>query len=99
MSELKETLQRIESLLLSQKEVFNLKDFCQYSGLSESAAYKLTHLRKIPHSRPGGKLIFLKKNDIDNYLLSNPVSLTDDIEQESINFLSTRSIKGGKNGN
>lgn len=99
MSELKETLQRIESLLLSQKEVFNLKDFCQYSGLSESAAYKLTHLRKIPHSRPGGKLIFLKKDDIDNYLLSNPIRLLDDIEQDSINFLTNKLTKGGKSGN
>ncbi|MBB6273138.1 hypothetical protein HDF26_003598 [Pedobacter cryoconitis] len=99
MSELKETLQRIESLLLSQKEVFNIKDFCQYSGLSKSAAYKLTSSRKIRHSVPNGKLVFISKHDAQQYLMSNPISSIDDIEQQSINFLTKESSRGGKHDN
>lgn len=95
MSKIEETLERIETLLLSQKEVFNIADFCNYTGLSKSAAYKLTSQKKIPHSVPNGKVIFFEKKNVDSYLLSNPAALMEDIHQESINYIANKSSRGG----
>lgn len=89
------TLERIESLLLSQKKVFNIADFCKYTGLSPSAAHKLTGQGKIPHSKPNGKIIFFDKEAVDKYLMSNPIRLADDIHQEAINFNTGRTLRGG----
>ena len=55
---LDERLARIESLLLSQKKVLNLDEACDYTGMSRSYLYKLTSNGAIPHSKPGGKLIY-----------------------------------------
>jgi len=64
MNFLKEKLERIEHLLLSHKEIFNVADLCQYTGLSPSAVYKLTDGKKIPHSKPNGKIIFFDKKAV-----------------------------------
>jgi len=98
LKEIVNSLASIESLLLSQKTTFNLKDFCDYTGLSSSFAYKLTAGRKIRFSCPNGKLIFFKKEDVDAYLMSNPKCTIEDIEQSAINYVTRNSWKqGGRN--
>lgn len=89
------TIERIEAMLLNQKEIFNIDDFCRYTGLSKSATYKLTGNKQIRFSRPNGKLIFFRKDDVDAYLMSNPIMSTDDIEQEAINYTVAEPVKGG----
>lgn len=42
----------------------------EYTGLSKSQLYKLTMSNKINFSKPGGKVIFIEKKELDNYLLS-----------------------------
>lgn len=65
------------------KEIFNLKEVLEYTGLSKSYLYKLTSSHKIPCSKPGGKLLFFRKSDIDNYLLSNHRVSTEEIDLEA----------------
>lgn len=86
----------LAKILVNQKTVLSVDDFHLYSGLSVSAIYKLTHGKKIKFSRPNGKVIFFKKEDIDEFLLSNPITTVDDIEQEAINYLNAKPIRGGR---
>ena len=65
------------ALVLQNKEVLNLRDAAEYSGLSKSHIYQLLTRKEIPYSKPGGKTVFIRKSDFDKFLLSNPV-LTDD---------------------
>ncbi len=69
------------------KDVLNFSEFLTYTGLSTSYAYKLTSTGIIKHSRPAGKLIFFKKADIDEFLLSNPIKTASEIETEAINYI------------
>jgi len=88
-------LERIEALLLNQKQILNIEEFCRYTGFSKSFAYKLTSSRRIPFSCPNGKLIFFKKPDVDNFLLSNPTSSIEDIDQQAIDYVTCNSsLKG-----
>ncbi|MFD1631065.1 helix-turn-helix domain-containing protein [Pseudopedobacter beijingensis] len=91
------TLKRIEALLLNQKPILNIEEFCRYTGFSKSFAYKLTSTKRIQFSCPNGKLIFFKKTDVDAFLLSNPMSSMEDIEQQSIDYVNkTSSLEGLK---
>lgn len=78
------------------KTIFNLNDLAEYTGISKSYLYKLTHLHKIPFSKPFGKLIFFDKNEIDQWLLSNKQKTEDQLEVEANTFVTLKS-KGGRN--
>ena len=54
-----------------EKTIMNLTELSVYTGISKSYLYKLTHLGKIPFSKPFGKLIFFDINDVNIWLLSN----------------------------
>jgi len=94
MSKTEQVLAEIESLLLAQKRTLNVKELCRFTGLSESFIYKLTAAKRIPFSRPNGKIIFFDREKIQNFLLSNPIDPTEDVEQEAINYVAAKPWKG-----
>jgi len=49
--------------------------------------YKLTCSNKIPHFKPHGKTIYFSKEEIDMWLLKNPVKTTEQIEQEAATYV------------
>ena len=72
----------------------NIEELSNYTGISKSALYKLTASKRFPFSRPNGKMIFVRREDVDNYLLSNPIIPGDDIEAEAINYVANNPWKG-----
>jgi|GEM_PF-5509953 len=54
-----------------KKDVLTTAEVCEYAGISKSFLYKLTSRREISFSRPTGKLLFFRKEDIDQFLLRN----------------------------
>ena len=86
--EIIEKLDRIEKHLLSTKKVFNIEDLSLYSGMAVSHIYKLTYSLKIPFSKPGGKLIFFDKEEIDKWLLGKKIKSVNDIEIEALDYIS-----------
>jgi excisionase family DNA binding protein len=82
--EIDNRLKNIETMLLGQKRVLSFSEGCRFIGMSESYAYKLTSARLIPHSKPDGKKIFFDREELEAWLLRNPVKtknqLLDDIK-------------------
>ncbi len=66
-----ERLDRLERLLMANKEVLTFDETCDYTGISRSYLYKLTAAGQIPHSKPNGKLIFFEREKIVRWLLQN----------------------------
>lgn len=66
-----ERLDRLERLLIANKEVLTFEETCDYTGISRSYLYKLTSAGHIPHSKPNGKLIFFERKKIVDWLLQN----------------------------
>lgn len=85
--ELSQRLDRIERLLASQKKVLNFDDVCDYTGISKSYLYKLTSQKRIPFSKPNGKVIFFDKEELDNWLLLNKQKTTAQIEEDATNYM------------
>lgn len=81
-----ERLDRLERLLIANKEVLTFEETCDYTGISRSYLYKLTASGNIPHSKPNGKLIFFEKVKLNTWLLQNGRKLKLEIETEALNY-------------
>lgn len=75
--------QKLAKELYFLKPVLNFEEACQYTGLSKSWMYKLTHRGDIPHYKPDGKKIYFKTLEVENWLLRNKVSSNDEIKSKA----------------
>ena len=74
------------------KGIFDVEGLAEYTGFKVSYIYQLTHFNKLPHYKPGGKKIFFKKEEIDEWLTSKRVKTTEEIEAEASNYIHSKSI-------
>ncbi len=84
-------LNEIEALLRKQyalsKEILTLEEGADYLCLSKSALYKLTSKREIPFYNPGGKKIYFKKSELENWVLNSKTISSEEIEIEMNTYL------------
>ena len=73
-------LENLERGNIALKNVFTLDDFCTYTGYSKSWAYKLTSGRKLPYFQPEGKAIYFRREDVEAFLLRNPIKSQKQLE-------------------
>ena len=81
-----ERLNRLEKLLIENKEVLTFDEACDYTGISRSYLYKLTASGKIPHSKPNGKMLFFEKKKLVEWLLQNSRKSKNEMEAEAIAY-------------
>ncbi|MCK3683969.1 helix-turn-helix domain-containing protein [Maribellus sp. YY47] len=90
-------LEKLKQLLteqnLLQKEVLNLEEASAYIGISKSNLYKKTSAHKIPHYKPEGKLLYFKRSELDEWMLRNRQSSTDEIADKAATLFINQ--KGG----
>ncbi len=72
---------------LLQKKVLSFREASIYTGLSESALYKLTSQNKIAFSRPAGKKIYFEREKLDQFLLQNPIVTSNEIDSKASDYL------------
>lgn len=77
----------IQNLGWLGKEILTFQEALALLGISASMLYKLTHQRAIPFYKPNGKLIYFKKEDLINWMLSNKQPSTEEITGELFNNL------------
>ena len=80
-------LDRIERLLRGQKTVLNFAEACEFTGLSKTYMYKLTHQGRIPHFKPHGKNIYFNREELEQWLLQNPVRTAEQKEREAVDYV------------
>lgn len=97
MNEIMKRLDRLEVLtLLAAKSVLTLDEVCLLTGLAKSTVYKMTANRAIPHYHAdGGKHLYFKKDEVENWLTRNRVSSQTEDEQRAVNKYFTKRQKGG----
>jgi excisionase family DNA binding protein len=66
------------------KKVLSFKEGCKYCDISESSMYKHTSNGTVPYYKPHGKLIYFKREDLDNWMLQNRHSTSEELENEAI---------------
>lgn len=86
-------LANIESQLSLSKNVLNLDEVCNLTGLSKSHIYKLTSWGKIPHYKQA-KHLFFERTEVEGWLKLNRVSSNEDLESTANDSL-LLTMKGG----
>ncbi|WDT67936.1 helix-turn-helix transcriptional regulator [Cloacibacterium sp. TD35] len=79
-----DTITEIRDLVLGLKPILDVDELTAYTGFEKSYIYKMTSTRKIPHYKtPGGKKIFFKREEIDEWITSNRIKAYYEIEEEA----------------
>lgn len=63
------------------------------SGVSKSHIQKLVASKKLPHSKPTGKLVFIQRKDLFNFLSQNYISSDDELGSNTADFILNRKRK------
>jgi predicted DNA-binding transcriptional regulator AlpA len=80
-------LREIKQLLTYSKAVWNMDDFCSYTGISKAQVYHLTSSRKIKFYKPFNKLIFFDSNEVIEFLKQNPIIPEKAIDSAATKYL------------
>ncbi|CDN31766.1 putative excisionase [Mucinivorans hirudinis] len=83
-------LDTIERLLRGQKSVLTFEEGCEFTGLSKTYMYKLTHRNKIPFFKPHGKNIYFSREELEKWLMRNQTKSTQQKEQEAIDYVARK---------
>ena len=87
VKELQAIRKEITAIKQSRKEIYTIKEAAIAIGVSYSYMSKLVSGNQIPHSKPTGKLIFIRKVDLYDFTSKNHISSNDEIDSLVANFL------------
>ena len=72
--EIKQTASELaDRVIFTTKEVLTSDETARYMGISKSYLYKLTMTRKIPHYKPMGKVCYVNRQELEDFLQRNKV--------------------------
>ena len=83
MDHIKTVLDRI---LEEMKRALTFEEGCTYCGISKSSMYKHTSNNNIPHYKPEGKLIYFKREELDEWMLRNKQSSSEELERVAAKY-------------
>lgn len=87
LDKLTEIADKLSEQNMLQKAVLNLNEAAKYLDISESHLYKLTSTRQIPHFCPQGKKLYFKREELDQWLLRNRQTATDEIDRLAADYV------------
>lgn len=64
---------KIDISAISVKKILTSEEAAAYIGISQSALYKLTSNRQIPHYKPRGKMCYFNREELERWLQQNRV--------------------------
>ncbi len=87
-NEIKEIKKLLLEQQLQQKEILTLEEASKYLQVSKSCLYKMTSKKEIPFYIPGGKKIYFRKSELDEWVFNSKVSSSNEFENEIDSYLS-----------
>jgi len=90
LQDLADKIELLTSAVMINKPILSFKEAALYLGLTESYLYKLTSRQEIAHSKPGGKMIYFNRAELDLWLQQNRIKSNAEIEQAAANHVGGR---------
>jgi excisionase family DNA binding protein len=90
-NEINEIKELLLALNIQQKEFLTVEDVTVYLQLSKSCLFKMTSNKEIPFYKPGGKKLYFKRSELDEWVFSSKVVSNDNLADETENYLSRTS--------
>ncbi|MEO5642037.1 MAG: helix-turn-helix domain-containing protein [Bacteroidia bacterium] len=79
--------ERLNEVLVAHKEMLSFDEARIYLHLSPSYLYKLTASRVIPFFKPGGKLVYFRRADLDEWLKRHLCAPVASLKAKAIDLL------------
>jgi excisionase family DNA binding protein len=68
---------------LAPMEFMNPEQAATYLSVSLPFIYKLSSTHRLPFYKPGGKKIYFKRSDLDNYITQKRIASREELEHEA----------------
>ena len=81
-----------ENELNSERGLLTTTEAAHYLGVKPSYLYKMMMRRAVPYYKPGGKLCFFSRDDLDAWLTSIRIKSQSEIESEAARYIVSREI-------
>ncbi len=82
----------MEKISNRERGLLTTVEAAHYLGVKPSYLYKMMMRRAIPYYKPGGKLCFFAKEDLDAWLTSIRIKSQSEIESEAARYIANREI-------
>lgn len=80
LRELRNLKREVKKSNLSRKRILTIKEASIVAGVSISLIQKLVASNQIIHSKPNGKLIFIRRRDLESFLMRNRITSNDEVD-------------------
>ncbi len=87
LKEIEALKKEVKRSSLFRKRIYTQKEAAEVAGISLSYIQKLTSSGEIPYSKPKGKLIFIRRRDLEKFLMRNYITNSEEIESKVANSL------------
>jgi len=87
--EIKNLKDEVNRSNLFKKPFYTTKEASEYLGVSVSYMQKLVASKQITHFRPTGKLIFIRRNELEAFITRNCIHSNDEVDGIVANTLLT----------
>jgi excisionase family DNA binding protein len=82
-------LDEIQETLLSAKTMLTAPEAAKYLSISQGYLYRLMSNRAIPAYRPSGKKLFFHREELDRWLMQNPIRTKAEIQESAEHYTRT----------
>ncbi len=82
----------MEKISNSERGLLTTVEAAHYLGVKPSYLYKMMMRRTIPYYKPGGKLCFFSREDLDTWLTSIRIKSQSEIENEAARYIVSKEI-------
>ena len=69
-----------------EKKILTIENVAEMLGVSKSYVYKLTSKRILPHYKPMGKVVYFKREDIEDWIFRNRMTTDEELEMQAVNY-------------
>jgi prophage regulatory protein len=88
-------LQGIEAILInSSKEWLTLSELATYLGISKGKVYELTQAKTFSLYKPGGKITYVKRAEVDEWIESHRVATAKHVVDGKANDYLMKKLQG-----
>lgn len=79
-----------DRLSIYQKEFLTVEEASRYTGLSKRHIYTLTSAMTIGYYKPGGKICYIRRRELDEYMATNRVLSDEELSMKAMAMIMNR---------
>jgi excisionase family DNA binding protein len=68
-------------VIAPELDLLTIEECVKLTGLKKSYLYRLTHQKRLPHCKPGGNRVYIRRGDLLRWMEGNKIKTSEDIDR------------------